>query len=69
MFKLQSKSIQASKAQHEKENQIQEVETERFPLKIWMDNLKRMEKHNEQFYKVDCRIDYALCTSCMYNLL
>ena len=57
MLKLQSKSIQASKAQHEKENQIQEVETERFPLKIWMDNLKRMEKHNEQFYKVDCRID------------
>ena len=26
---------------------------ERFRLKIWMDNLKRMEKHNEQFYKVD----------------
>ena len=51
MFKLQSKSIQALKAEHEKEDQNQEVE--RFRLKIWMDNLKRMEKHNEQFYKVD----------------
>ena len=51
MFKLQSKSIQAWKAEHEKEDQNQEVE--RFRLKIWMDNLKRMEKHNEQFYKVD----------------
>ena len=51
MFKLQSKSIQSWKAEHEKEDQNQEVE--RFRLKIWMDNLKRMEKHIEQFYKVD----------------
>ena len=43
-------STQAWKAKNGKE--YQNHEEERFRMKIWMDNMEKMEKHNEQYYQV-----------------
>merc|ERR1711884_438458 len=40
---------EAWKAKNGKE--YQNHEEERFRMKIWMDNLEKMEKHNEQYYQ------------------
>ena len=43
-------STQAWKTKNGKE--YQNHEEERFRMKIWMDNMEKMEKHNEQYYQV-----------------
>ena len=43
-------STQAWKAKNGKE--YQNHEEERFRMKIWMENMEKMEKHNEQYYQV-----------------